>query len=106
MDTNGQMPNNGYQNPQGGQGYYGGPAIPPEYAPISMWGYFGYQLLFAIPCVGLIMIIIFAVSANNVNLKNFARSYFCCLIIVAIIIGVLAATGVASGIASEIMYNL
>ena len=26
--------------------------IPEEYTPISMWGYFGYSLLFSIPIVG------------------------------------------------------
>ncbi len=54
----------------------------PKYKPISMWGYFGYQLLFCIPCVGIIMLIVFAFGGGtNVNLKNFARSYFCMLII-------------------------
>ena len=55
--------------------------IPEEYKPISMWGYFGYELLFSIPCIGLIVLIVLAVSAKNVNVKNFARSYFCFLII-------------------------
>ena len=76
---------------------YNSPSIPPEYAPISMWGYFGYELLFSIPCVGFILLIVFAISAKNVNLKNFARSYFCfiiiCLIIVGIIVAIAASTG-------------
>lgn len=60
--------------------------IPEEYRPISMWGYFGYQLLFSIPCVGFILLIVFSVGGTkNVNLRNFARSYFCYIIIVAII---------------------
>lgn len=54
----------------------------PKYKPISMWGYFGYQLLFCIPCVGIIMLFVFAFGGGaNVNLRNFARSYFCMLII-------------------------
>lgn len=61
--------------------------IPEEYRPISMWGYFGYQLLFSIPCVGFILLIVFSVGGTkNVNLRNFARSYFCYIIIVAIIV--------------------
>ena len=53
-----------------------------KYKPISMWGYFGYQILFCIPCVGFIMLLVFACGGGtNVNLKNFARSYFCMLII-------------------------
>lgn len=34
--------------------------IPYEYKPISMWGYFGYQILFAIPCIGWILLLVFA----------------------------------------------
>ncbi len=60
-------------------------SIPSEYKPISMWGYFGYEILFMIPFIGWIILIIFAIGHSNVNVKNFARSYFCILIIVAII---------------------
>ena len=60
--------------------------IPEEYKPISMWGYFGYELLFSIPCVGFIILLVFAFGGTkNVNLKNFARSYFCYFIIAAAI---------------------
>ena len=56
--------------------------IPEEYKPISMWGYFGYELLFSIPCVGFILLLVFAFGGTkNVNLRNFARSYFCYMII-------------------------
>ncbi len=65
--------------------------IPEEYAPITMWGYFGYEILFSIPVIGIIFLIIFSIGARNVNVKNFARSYFCLLIIVAIVIGILVA---------------
>lgn len=79
------------------------PVIPEEYKPISMWGYFGYELLFAIPCVGWIILLVFAFGGTkNVNLKNFARSYFCLLIIgivIAIIVWIITAvlvTGTAT----------
>lgn len=56
--------------------------LPDKYKPISMWGYLGYQILFAIPVIGMILLIIFAFSKEeNINLRNFARSYFCFLII-------------------------
>ena len=59
--------------------------LPEEYRPISMWGYFGYQILFSIPCVGFIALLIFAFGGTkNVNLKNFARSYFCFTIILVV----------------------
>lgn len=60
------------------------PNIPEEYKPISMWGYFGYELLFSIPCVGFIVLLVMAFGSKNVNVKNFARSYFCYMIIAAV----------------------
>ena len=69
--------------------------IPNEYRPISAWGYFGYQILFAIPLVGFIMLIVFACGGTqNINLRNFARSYFCMLVLALIFIGMAAALGV------------
>ena len=66
--------------------------LPKEYEPISMWGYFGYEILFSIPIVGFICLVIFALGSKNVNKKNFARSYFCytiiCLVIFAIVFAI------------------
>jgi hypothetical protein len=74
--------------------------IPAEYQPISMWGYFGYEILFSIPCIGFILLCVFAFGGTqNKNLKNFARSYFCFLIIVLILIGLLIAGGAFSALA-------
>ena len=72
--------------------------IPAEYKPISAWGYVGYQLLFSIPCVGFIFLLIYAFGGtSNINLKNFARSYFRVLILLiivfTIIFGILIALG-------------
>lgn len=67
-----------------------------------MWGYFGYEILFSIPIVGFILLLVFSFGGTkNVNLRNFARSYFCLLILVVIfaimvaIIGGAAASAVA-----------
>lgn len=69
-----------------------------DYTPISMWGYFGYQLLFAIPCVGLIMLLVFSFGGTkNINLRNFARSYFCMLIIV---VGLVIVMGIIFGVSA------
>ena len=58
----------------------------PVYKPISMWGYFGYQLLFAIPLIGFVIALVFAFGGTqNINLKNFARSTFCILIIAVLL---------------------
>ena len=76
--------------------------IPEEYRPISMWGYFGYEILFSIPIVGFICLIVFALGAKNVNKKNFARSYFCYTIIVCVIAAVVCAIMMATGAVSAL----
>lgn len=64
--------------------------IPEEYRPISMWGYFGYELLFSIPCIGFVLLLVFAFGGTqNKNVRNFARSYFCYYIIIAIVLVVI-----------------
>ena len=70
-------------------------SIPEEYKPISMWGYFGYEILFSIPLIGLICLLIFAFGGTkNKNLKNFARSYFCMFIVACVSIAILISLGV------------
>lgn len=64
-----------------------GENVSEAYQPISMWGYFGYELLFNIPVAGFILLIVFSFGGTkNINLRNFARSYFCFIIIVAILL--------------------
>lgn len=76
--------------------------IPEEYRPISMWGYFGYELLFSIPCVGFILLIVFSVGGTkNVNLRNFARSYFCFLVIMVVLVLILSLTGATAALFSN-----
>lgn len=68
--------------------------IPPEYKPISMWGYFGYEILFSIPIIGWLLLLIFALGGHsNKNVRNFAASYFCGLILLIIIILIVVAVG-------------
>ena len=81
--------------------------VPAAYKPISAWGYFGYKLLFCIPVVGFILLIVFSVSDENINRRNFARSYWCDLVlglVVGILIGVVAGLLVGAGIAAENYY--
>lgn len=57
-----------------------------DYNPISMWGYFGYGILFAIPFVGFILAIVFSFGGTkNINLRNYSRSLFCAWIIVFVL---------------------
>ena len=75
-----------------------------DHTPISMWGYFGYELLFAIPIVGFILTIVFSFGGTkNINLRNFARSYFCYLIVALIII--LIIFSIAGGIGLSLMHS-
>lgn len=68
-------------------------SIPPEYKPISMWGYFGYQLLFSIPLIGIILLLVFSFGGTqNHNLKNYARSYFCYILIMSVLFAVIFVT--------------
>ena len=64
--------------------------IPSEYKPITPLGYVGYQLLFSIPIIGFIFLIVYALGGtNNINVKNFARSYFVIMLIVFVLIFIL-----------------
>ena len=60
--------------------------IPAENRPLSPWAYFGLQILFAIPVVGFIFLIVFSCSRANINRRNFARSYWCSLILLPFIV--------------------
>lgn len=44
--------------------------------PISSWGYVGLSFLYATSVVGIIFLFIHAFKSKNINLRNFARSYF------------------------------
>lgn len=59
--------------------------IPQEYKLLSPWAYFGYNILFSIPLVGIICIIIFALDNNNINRRNYARSFLLTMLIVFLI---------------------
>ena len=52
-------------------------SIPKEYKPMSIWKFFGFEVLFSIPIVGVIASLIFSLDVSkNVNLTNFARAKF------------------------------
>ena len=98
MDNN-MNPGNGgprYQQPNYqpyNQGYpQPNPAnyIPPQYKPISVWGYLGYEILFSIPVIGFIMMLVLAFAPENVNVKNFARSFLLWILLVTIIVVIVA----------------
>ena len=59
---------------------------PEEYRPLSPWAYFGYSILFAIPIFGLIFNLILCFNDENINRRNYARSFWCAYLLVAIIV--------------------
>ena len=82
-------------------------AVPAEYRPISAWGYFGYSLLFAIPLVGFICLIIFSFDNSNINRRNYARSFWCALLVVVIIMVVVGVLMALAGVSlDEMIYDL
>ena len=65
--------------------------IPEQYEPISMWGYLGYSILFALPIIGIIMIFVFSFSKDeNINVRNYAKSYILIYVIGVILYLILA----------------
>ena len=73
-----------------------------KYTPISMWGYFGYNILFGLPIIGFIILIIFALGHHNVNVRNYARSFFCGFILTMILVLILLSSGILANILNNI----
>ncbi len=70
-----------------------------SYQPISMWGYFGYNILFIIPVIGLIFVLIYSLGGTrNINLRNYARSYLCILILFVVLFALIVGSGFIMGI--------
>ena len=76
------------------------------YAPLSPWAYFGLQILFSIPIVGFIFLIVFTFSNANINRRNFARSYWCVYIIIAVIALIFLIVSLALGGVSALFSSL
>lgn len=69
-----------------------------QYQPISPIGYIGYQLLFSIPFVGWIILVCMAIGASNINVRNFARSYFVIFVIALVLCVLLMVLGVGTAL--------
>ena len=77
-----------------------------KFKPLSPWAYFGYAVLFSIPVVGLIVLIVLCFNDSNINRRSYARSYFCALLIIGILLIVAGVTaGSRSGGMSQLMNN-
>lgn len=65
---------------------------------LSPWGYVGYGLLFSIPVIGWILSIVFALNNDNLNRRNFARAYWCWVLVGVVVAVVLMILGVTVGL--------
>ena len=80
--------------------------LPNEYRPLSAWAYVGYSLLFSIPLIGLILLIVFSFDSSNINRRNYARSYFCEILIAFIIVIFMLIIISVLGISLASVYNI
>lgn len=81
--------------------------IPHEYRPVSAWGFFWLKVLFCVPVIGFIFLMIFTFDGSNLSRRNFARSYWCGLLIVVILFLILLViAAVAAGGIGAVMRNV
>lgn len=72
-------------------------AAHPEYRPMSAWSYFGHSLLYSIPIVGFIFLIIHSCNSGYLARRNYARSFWCALIVAAAVFALCALIAFALG---------
>lgn len=77
-----------------------------QYRLLSPWVYVGYGLLFTLPVIGWILAIVFALNDDNLNRRNFARGYWCMVLVVVIlsIAGMVMGVSIMDGFSSY-QYN-
>ena len=61
------------------------PRIPEQYEPMGAWAFFWLRILYMIPIVGFIFLIVFSFNDSNLSRRNFTRSYWCGLLVIAVI---------------------
>lgn len=66
-----------------------------QYRLLSPWAYVGYGILFTLPVIGWILAIVFALNDDNLNRRNFARGYWCMVLVVVILSIVCMVMGVS-----------
>ena len=86
--------------------YMADATVPRTYKPLSPWAYYGLQLLFSIPLVGFICLIVFSLDDSNLNRRNFARSYWCGLIISLVLIIAVVVLILATGAGASVLSAL
>lgn len=75
--------------------------IPKKYRPLTAWQIFGWSIIFGLPVVGQILLIVFCFFDGCIPRRSFARSYFCGLILLLIVLAI----GFGCNVFSEIVYK-
>lgn len=76
---------------------------------LSPWAYIGYNILFSLPIIGIIMMIVFAVDKDtyNINRRNYARSMlYAMLLVTAIFTAIIIIMIVVFGTATTVFTNM
>ena len=71
--------------------------LPTKFKPLSPWSYFGLAILYTIPVVGLVFLLIHTFSEKNINRRNFARSYWCWIVLLLIFLAISIGLAYAGG---------
>lgn len=79
------------------------PTIPKNCVPMSPWAYIGWSLVYSIPLVGFIFLIVNSFRKDNLNRRNYTRSYWCALLIVLILLAAVFGIAAATGSMDELM---
>jgi len=65
-----------------------------------------WSILFSIPTVGLILLIVMSCGGTqNINLRNYARSYFCAMLVALVLIIIAVIAIVALGVSFGTVFN-
>ncbi len=72
------------------------------YRPLTAWAYAGYTFLFILPFIGIVFIIVFSLNNENINRRNYARSYLCWLLIALILFAIVMFTGLLPLITQQV----
>ena len=64
------------------------------------------SIIMLIIYVGFILLIVFSFKKSNINRRNFARSYWCALLLLVILLAVTVIVGVATGYSEEVITML
>ena len=81
-----------------------------QYRLLSPWAYVGYGILFTLPVIGWIPALQRLLNGDNLNRRNFARGYWCGVLVAVIVVLILSIAGMVMGVSimdgfSSYQYN-